>query len=77
MTPARAEPARMKLARCWWKRPFDYFVKCEVHTTDEVHAFSCRDEYRRMYGIKPWRIKQRERMNHQRILGVILEKVAE
>lgn len=56
---------------------FDYFTLCENHTSDDAHAYTCRDDHRRMYGIKPWRIKQRERLNHARVLGVIMEKVTE
>lgn len=56
---------------------FDYFVVCPRHSDDLGHLYTCREDHRRMYGIKPWALRQRERMNHGRILGVILEKVGE
>lgn len=56
---------------------FDYFTRCDNHTADEAHRFSCRDDHRRMYGIKPWRITQREIVNYGRIIVVFMERLAE
>lgn len=56
---------------------FDYFTRCERHTDDPGHEFTCRESHRQMYGIKPWRIRKREKVNHQRILVVFMEKLDE
>lgn len=57
---------------------FNYFFRCDAHDpTDEVHQYTCREDHRQMYGIKPWKKKQAEHMNHARIIGVIAEKVTE
>lgn len=45
---------------------FDYFVK--------GGGF---EEQRQLYGIKPWAIQRREKLNYGRILYVLLRKVAE
>lgn len=45
---------------------FDYFVKDGPF-----------EEQRQLYGIKPWRIQRREKLNYGRILYVLLRKVAE
>ena len=45
---------------------FDYFVKDGLF-----------EEQRQLYGIKPWAIQRRERLNYGRILYVLLRKVAE
>ncbi len=55
----------------------DYFTLCETHTDDVAHLFTCREEHRRMYGCKPWRLLRRERVNHGRILVAFMEKRAE
>jgi hypothetical protein len=45
---------------------FDYFVKDGTF-----------EEQRLLYGIKPWVIQQRERLNYGRILYVLLRKVSD
>jgi len=51
-----------------WLAPstFDYF------THDDGH-----EEHRILYGIKPWEIERRERLNHGKECAVIMCKVAE
>jgi len=56
---------------------FDYFNRCDNHIADEGHQYTCREDHRQMYGIKPWKITQREKVNHQRILVLFMTKVAE
>ncbi|MDP9192301.1 MAG: class I SAM-dependent methyltransferase [Acidobacteriota bacterium] len=56
---------------------FDYFNRCDNHTEDMGHLFICREDHRQMYGIKPWKISRREKVNHARILVVFMTKVAE
>lgn len=56
---------------------FDYFNRCDNHTGDMGHLFICREDHRQMYGIKPWKISRREKVNHARILVVFMTKVAE
>ena len=45
---------------------FDYFVKGGIF-----------EEQRMLYGIKPWAMQRREKLNYGRILYVLLRKVAE
>jgi len=56
---------------------FDYFLKCQAHSDDDGHLVLCREDHRRMYGIKPWKHVDKQRLNHARILGVVLEKIDE
>lgn len=56
---------------------FSYFDRCENHTADLVHLYTCREDHRQMYGIKPWNLTKSERVNHGRILVVFMTKVEE
>jgi predicted SAM-dependent methyltransferase len=54
---------------------FDYFTRCSNHVDALEHLYTCREDHRRMYGIKPWEISRRERVNHQRILVAFMTKL--
>lgn len=51
---------------------FDYF--CKFQQDGKVGQF---EEQRLLYGIKPWAMQRREKLNYGRILYVLLRKVAE
>lgn len=54
-----------------------YFVRCEQHSADLAHLFTCREDHRQMYGIKPWRNVRTEHVNHGRIVVAFMEKLSE
>ncbi len=60
---AVADPAHVSF---FVAKTFDYFTKRDGH-----------DEHRLLYGIKPWDMVTRQRINNGRAFSCVLEKVAE
>jgi SAM-dependent methyltransferase len=58
-----SDPQHVKL---FTSKTFDYFVKDGEY-----------EEQRQLYGIKPWALQRREKLNYGRILYVLLRKVSD